>query len=359
MNPTPDRSFSFFFLGALFLLSLGLVYWMMTPFIEPIFVAFVLAVAFAPLHGRLRRWLKRDGLAAFAATIFVLVVVLLPLVFMGIIFVQQGLAVYEQLAQQSSARGGWRGWLAGSLEGPVAFVAQRTGLKPLDIEAALLQWLGTQSQRMLGWSGTLFSNVGRSIAETTIVFFTLFFFFLQGKGLRRGAVSWLPIESSRAEKLLKVTTDAINANLFGVLVVSTVQGALLAVSFLICGFGSWFFWGVVASFASLIPMVGTAVVWAPAAIAMFSSGHWGKGLFLVLWGVFVIGMSDNFIRPWVVSGRTELSTLLVFFALLGGLNAFGLIGLIAGPLVFSLVLTLYSLLKEMRSAHAPAEEITS
>ncbi len=174
-------------------------------------------------------------------------------------------------------------------------------------------------------------------------------FLLPGKrALQEGFLNWLPIERARAQHLLSVTIETINANLYGVVAVSGLQGSLAGLALLFCGIQSWFFWGVVAAFASLVPLVGAALVWVPVAIYYLLVGSWGKALFLAIWGVLVIGMADNIVRPWIVSGKTSLSTLTVFFALLGGLNAFGLIGLVAGPLVFTLVITLYRIIEEIR-----------
>jgi predicted PurR-regulated permease PerM len=209
-------------------------------------------------------------------------------------------------------------------------------------------WIQSTSRYILSLSGSLAGNVGSSLSQAIVAFFTLFFLFLEGSRLQEGFLQWLPIERSRAQHLLSVTVDTINANLYGVVAVSTAQGGLTALALAICGTPSWLFWGVVAAFASLVPLVGAALVWVPVALHFLVIGSWGKALFLALWGVIVVGMADNIIRPWVISGRTSMSTLAVFFALIGGLNAFGLIGLIAGPLVFTLVMALYRIMDEVR-----------
>jgi predicted PurR-regulated permease PerM len=110
------------------------------------------------------------------------------------------------------------------------------------------------------------------------------------------------------------------------------------------------FAGAAAAVCSLIPVVGTALVWAPAAAILFFQGFWGKALFLALWGALVVGMSDNFVRPWVLSGRTGMNGLVIFFALMGGMQVFGAIGLFAGPVIVSTAAAVFRMLREQYAA---------
>jgi predicted PurR-regulated permease PerM len=359
MQSNADRVYSIAFLSILLLIAAWLLFTMMQPFLQPIFVAFVLAVACAPLYRRLRRWLRRDTWAALAATLLLILLVLGPLAGILVVITQQGLAAYENLSRQSAAGGGWSEWLSQLADKPISWIASRTGLSALQLQQNFNTLLGNLAKKMLALSGSLAGNLGRTLGDSTIVLFTFFFFLLEGRRLQEGFIQWLPIERHRAENLVSVTFETINANILGVLVVSLAQGGLAALGFLFCGMGTWLFWGVIAAFASLIPFVGTALIWVPISLQFLLAGSWGKALFLALWGLLVVGMSDNILRPLVVSGRTSMSTLTVFFALLGGLNAFGLIGLVAGPLVFTLVATLYRILEEMRrgSSDPPPVEL--
>lgn len=343
-----ERIYQTVFLLAALTVTGWLLYSMMEPFIQPLFVAFIFAVACSPLHSRIQKLVRRPTAAALISTLLVILLVLSPLVGLLVVIAQQGMASYTRLAQISAAGGGWAEWIAHTLEAPTNWVSEKTGVAPPKIQQTLSGWVEAISRKLLQSSGSLAGNLGRSIGDATIVFFTLFFLFLQGHAMRRGIIDLIPLERSRAERLMTVTFETINANLFGVVAVALVQGGLAAIAFLICGLDSWLFWGAVAAFASLVPFVGTALIWVPVAIQLAMTGSWGKALFLAIWGIAVIGFSDNIIRPLIVSGRTSMSTLTVFFALLGGLNAFGLIGLVAGPLVFTLVIALYRILDELR-----------
>ena len=132
----------------------------------------------------------------------------------------------------------------------------------------------------------------------------------------------------------------INATIYGGVVVALVQGGLGAVGFLIVGLPAPVFWGTVMAFLSFVPIVGTSLVWLPAAVILFAQGVYLKSLILLAWGALVVSLSDNLLRPILIGGRTQVHTLLLFFGILGGLRFFGFLGLIAGPLVITICLAM-------------------
>jgi predicted PurR-regulated permease PerM len=133
---------------------------------------------------------------------------------------------------------------------------------------------------------------------------------------------------------------------YGGLVVAAVQGALTGLALWVFGVPSPVLWGVVASFFALLPLVGTAVVWVPASIYLIATGSWIKGLILAAWGAFVVGTIDNVLRPYLISGRVQMHTLLIFFAVFGGVKVFGFLGLFIGPVVLAVTITLLSMLRD-------------
>ena len=151
----------------------------------------------------------------------------------------------------------------------------------------------------------------------------------------------LPLSTSEEEALFAEVKSVSKSALLGSLATAATQGV-------VGGFGLWLagfpgvFWGAVMAFTSLIPLVGTALIWVPAALFLFVTGEWGWGLFLVFWGVVVVGSIDNFLRPLLMQGAS-MNTVMVFFSLIGGLQVFGLMGLIYGPLIFSVTLVLFKL----------------
>jgi predicted PurR-regulated permease PerM len=339
---------SLLFLLVLLAILLSLVWQMMEPFWPPVFASCVLAVAFWPMHVRILRRVRRETPAALLSTFIALVVILLPLGLVGITFTRQVASYYERLSRQSESEGGWQSYAGHLIEAPANWVAEKTGVPPVRIRQEVMTRLQSLAGNLLRWSGAAMSNLGSTLAGAGISFFMLFFLFAEGKTMRKGLVEWMPLEPERVEKLLQVAGDAISANVYGITVVAAIQGGLTGIGLMLVGSQSALMWGLVAMICSLIPFVGTALIWVPALITLVVAGAWIKAGFLLFWGVVVVGMSDNFIRPLVLKGKTTLSTLPIFFALLGGLQAFGLIGLIAGPVIFSLVMTLYQILMEVR-----------
>jgi predicted PurR-regulated permease PerM len=128
--------------------------------------------------------------------------------------------------------------------------------------------------------------------------------------------------------------------------VGVAQGSLLSLAFWVLGLPSPVLWGLVTALFSLIPIIGSAAVWGPAVLILLIGGHWWKGLILLGWGAAVVAQVDSLVLPYVISGRAKLHTLLVFFALLGGVNAFGVMGLFIGPLVLSVTLVVLEMLRE-------------
>jgi predicted PurR-regulated permease PerM len=139
--------------------------------------------------------------------------------------------------------------------------------------------------------------------------------------------------------------ELTRAIVFGTAVTSLLQGLVVGVGFAICGLPSPVVFGVLAAFASMLPVGGTALIWVPGAAWLFFGGHWGFGTFMVIWGALSSGL-DNVLRPLLISGRASISALAVFLGVLGGISAFGPIGIVAGPVILSLALALLEVFEE-------------
>jgi predicted PurR-regulated permease PerM len=138
---------------------------------------------------------------------------------------------------------------------------------------------------------------------------------------------------------------SVLANVYGIGAVAVAQGTLTGLLFYFTGLHSPVLWGTAAAFFSMIPVVGPPIVWVPASVAMALAGAWGKAIVIAAFGVGVIGLADNVIRPWIISGRVQLHPLLVFLSLLGGTSAFGFLGLFVGPAVLSVTIVILEVLK--------------
>jgi predicted PurR-regulated permease PerM len=349
INGSADKKVSFFFLLLLTAATLYLSFLIARPFLTAIITATLLAVTIYPLFTHLLRFVRNRSAASLLATVAVLLVLLLPTVFIVNTLANETTALYGWLNEQSSGAGGLGGYFARVTDRPLAWIEGETGISREQLRSTALERLQDASAWLLNWAKSLAVNVTGTILNTFIMLFTLFFLLRDGRVILERAGSILPLEPNRYKQLLKTISDSIVANVYGVLVVSFAQGMLGALGYWIAGLPNVLLWTTITAVFSMIPLVGASAVWGVGVIYLAVTAHWGKALFLLIYGTGVISMADNVIRPLVLSGRVKLNMLLVFFSLLGGIQAFGIIGLFVGPITVSLAMALVRILAEERA----------
>lgn len=322
------------------------IYVLMKPFLEPVFFAVVLAIAASPLNAWLSQRIRSQGLAATVTTIVILMVVLLPLWALGVTIAREARDAYLELARQSAQGGGWSAWLGHLFDPPIGWLAEKTGVPAPNVHQLVFDKAQSYGSGLIAWSGSVLGNLTATVGDAILSVIVMLFLFIEGPAIREGLLSWMPLPRTRTLELLTTISDSIIANVYGIAAVGFGQGILVGIGFWIAGLPAPIMWGSIAAIASLVPVVGPAIIWGPGVLILLAQGLWGKALFLALWGVFAVAMADNLIRPWVLSGRTEMNTLVVFFALLGGVQAFGFIGIFAGPVIFSVAISVFRILRE-------------
>jgi predicted PurR-regulated permease PerM len=220
---------------------------------------------------------------------------------------------------------------------------------PVDPEQ-IHSWLMSGAQALLqglvGVSGSFVVGALNAVVGLAIMLFLLFFFLRDGDQMVTSVVRLIPMAPERRAQLVEYVASVTRAVVFGSLLTALVQGLLVGVGFALVGLPSPVVFGAVAAVASLVPFVGTALVWVPAAGVLFLQGRWVAALFLTAWSVAVVSSADNVVRPLFISGRAQISTLPVFLGLMGGISAFGPIGLVVGPVVVALTLALLRFAEE-------------
>lgn len=357
MRREPDRRVALITIWVLLGIALYLVWQMTAPFRSGIFLGIVLGISGFPIHAALERRWRRPGLAALAATVAMIALVAGPVLFIAVTVAREAQSLYRTLAESSRLQGGWNAWFAALIEGPIGWLARSTGMPVPSLQAALTSQLQDAANGALGRIGALFGNVSSTLLEAAITFLTLYFFFRGATGLRSQAVEWTPLPARRVEELLDAVGEAIRANVYGTLAVAASQGALVGIGFAIVGLPSPWLWGVVATICSLMPVVGTALIWVPGVAALLIAGSWIRALILALWCLLVVvGLTDYVLRPIVLRGRMPMNTLLIVLSIFGGMEYFGLAGVIAGPVVFSVTAALVKILKEMLDEREDAQQ---
>jgi predicted PurR-regulated permease PerM len=322
------------------------------PFLDVIMWAVVLVVAFQPLHRRVQARVKSPARAAVVSTLLVLVTILVPLLLAGT-------AVVHDTVRLGRALQANRGTLldprtSPALDRAATWVGAHAGVAPEDLRAYVADKARQLGGIILGKSLGVLGNVLGVVVQAFMVVFTMFYLFRDGPRLRAALGDLLPLERRQARDVFQRAKDVILASVYGSLVIAAVQGTLGGLAFWVLGLPSPLLWGVVMILLSIIPMAGSAIVWVPAAIYLAASGHWVKATFLAVWGAGVIGTIDNVLRPRLVGGRTRLHDLVVFFAVLGGIQVFGILGVITGPVIAAVAFTLVEVWRESRRAPAAA-----
>lgn len=342
------------FLVVLVIIALYFCFLIIRPFFSPIFLALMLAIVFHPVHIRIQARLRNRSTGALFSTILVLFAFLVPVIGLGIIVSRETSNLYRLLNERSTEQGGWNPYVMHGLQRVLSWVGRYIDLSNFDLRGSVLRWLEQISRYLFSWGAQIFSNFIAFVVDAVIAFFTLFFFFREGREAKERVAVVLPLSRVQVERLFTGISNSIVANVYGVLAVGASQGILAGLGFWVLGLPSPVLWGMVTALFSLVPIIGSAAVWGPAAIVLAVGGHWVKALILLGWGAGVVSQADNVVRPYVISERANLNTLAVFFALLGGVKAFGVIGLFVGPVALSFTLVVLEMLRETILDHSAA-----
>jgi predicted PurR-regulated permease PerM len=323
-----------------------------------IFAPFALSIAWAaflafllyPLNIRLRRRFRGKELAAGLITALTPLVILLPLSALSIDFVSQISTLLQKL-QKSATELDIKSfsdlqqfpWIARIN----SWLESNTGISAEQIQSWLISGTREVLKRAASMGGGFFLGALGSLLAFAITLFLLFFFLRDGDLMLARARRLIPLTEERKERLFRQLGGVTRAIVVGTSVTAILQGVLIGIGFTIAGLPSPVVFGVLAALLSMLPVGGAAFVWGPAVIWLFFDGRWGFGIFMLVWGILLGGL-DNILRPMLISGRARISTLAVFIGVLGGIPAFGAIGVIAGPVVLSLVLALIEFAEESR-----------
>jgi predicted PurR-regulated permease PerM len=340
------------FYGALLLLA-WLAYRIVEPFLVEIGWAIVLTICLQPLQARLRPRLGRTR-TALVLTLLVLVLFVLPVLFAGYALVTQGQAVVAQLRDELTDRGGAAAWLHTAWDW---IRARFPWLPPEDemIARAEASAAGVAAF-MASRAGVLLRRVAVLIFSVGITLGLLFFLLRDSTAFAAGIRRVLPFGPEQNERLIALAEELVSASVTATLAISIVQGLIGGVMFAVLGIRGAAVWGFVMAILALLPAVGAALVWVPAAAWLLLSGSVTKGIVLVAVGIGILGHVDNVVRPLLLSGKARLNTLVLLVSLLGGVSAFGFIGIVLGPLVAALATAVFeSYLEPLPPPPPPAD----
>lgn len=347
-TPSLERGAFLLFLGVLTVAFVGLL----LPFFGAILWAVALAMLFHPLYRRLGGWKqKRRNVAAFLTVLIVLVSVVFPLTIVGIVLVQDLLELTTRIR-------------SGAIDFTVIFermtaaaprwivdLLQRTGLgDPAAVQERLQSMAANGSQELATGALSVGQNTLSFLLSCGVMLYLLFFLLRDGRKLSAGIRRAMPLARPQAHQILNRLTLVTRATVKGNVIVAAVQGALGGVALAVLGVQGALLWGVLMAIFSLLPAIGAAIVWGPAALYLFATGAVWQSIALVLFGALVVGSVDNVLRPVLVGRDTKMPDYIVLLSTIGGIAIVGINGFVVGPVIAALFITGWELFAASRPA---------
>jgi predicted PurR-regulated permease PerM len=344
---TRERVLGVVLLGAT-AVALYACFLILRPLLPALAWALALTIAGFPIHQKISERVKRRGLAAALSVTVVAIVLIGPAVFVANRLAHEAMTGYEQLKAETEG-GKWK-----------SAIAQHPKLGPL------LEWVESHvdlEAEVKRAGEALSASLGRylkaslwAVTQLAITLFIVFYFFRDHRAMLEVVRGLVPLSYGETEEVFGRVVDTLYATIYGTIGVSMLQGALGGLMFWWLGLNGALLWGVVMAIVSTIPVLGSYIIWGPAAVMLAVQGHLGKAAILAAWGAGVIGTLDNILYPVLVGKRIRMHTLPVFLAIVGGLMVFGAVGLVLGPLVFALTVALLDIWRRRTADGKTAEE---
>jgi len=342
----------YFLFGTLLLLIVTLMIFM-SSFLGTLLIAAVIVKGVFPVHNIMQKKLKfPPTISALISLILVALIILVPLVFMFFLVANEAKGAYEVISAKINTLTAKDVKLIPELlqEGFIQEwtdkIAQYAPISPSDIIATTKDIVGKISSWILGHTTNILKNLSLFMVHSIIFLLAMFYFLRDGPRLVDYLNSMLPISEKYRAELIKKLSRLSYGIIYGIFGASIVQGFLVGLGFYIVGIDNAAFWGAIAALLSPLPYIGTSIIWVPVVIALAVSGHWVLSLILLIWGVLIVSLADNIVKPYLIGSSTALHPLAVLLTLLGGAFAFGIKGIIFGPFVLTMTLAflhIYSL----------------
>ena len=338
--------FYIFALIALILVLGFLSYEILMPFLSPIAWAIVLSTVFYPFYIFTVKYLKWRTIASLITLLIILIVILGPFSYLSYLLINELKSLAEYLQTDSLES------LKNLLQHPTINALLQKVLSSLNISEGELNKAIADNIARLGKE--LVSRITSGMANIVTIslnfifmVFSIFFFLRDGPELLKKVRNYMPFSEEQKDRLVKLVRDIVVSTIYGGIAVSIVQGTIAGIAFFILGISTPVVWGLLTSIASFVPLLGASAVWVPITVYFFIEGAVLKGIALAIIGIFGISLIDNILKPIIIGGRTKMPILVIFFSILGGIKLFGLIGLIMGPLVLALFVSLIEIFRSV------------
>jgi len=319
-----------------------LFYQLIIPFFAPMAWAAVFAILFFPLYEKVLQWTRSRGLSSLLVCIIIIILIIGPVTYLFVALVSEAAnAVAKvnamiksgELEQMLAIDVPW-------LEAAKEKLSKYYDLSKINLDQIIKQSMESVSGVILNQTSWLITNTTRLVFYFLLMIFTLYYFFKDGEVLVQKTKRLMPLTPNQINVTFRQLHDVIQATMYGGVVVALIQGLIGGILFAIVGIPSPIFWGAIMAFLSVIPFVGAFIVYIPAGLILIIGGSYVKGIVVIAVGSVVISQIDNVLRPFLISGRTSMHPLLLFFTILGGIYMFGLLGVVLGPITAAVFVTL-------------------
>lgn len=349
LRPTTSRNLFAWFLFFLLLLSLYLCFRLFEPFLQTIILACVFSASAYPLYlGLAERFGGRRIPAALAVLAGMCVLVVFPVLLFVAELIPQAVSTIASITRWLAGHGGTRILSDPALAPFVSWVSDNlpfVDLSQFDVQADLLKFSRATGQYLLQWGTSVLGDALQLFAHFLLLLLCMFFMLKDGHWMIERVRYLCPLRFDQQDRIICELRRVGRSVLVGGLLVAVIQGLLGGIGLAIVGIPA-LFWGTLMGFASLIPVVGTGLVWVPGVIYLLVMAQWKFALFLALWcGIVVVG-ADSILRPYFMRGGAGMSVFFIFLSILGGVKAFGMLGILYGPLILSFTVIMLSLYGE-------------
>ncbi|AIR91375.1 AI-2E family transporter [Pseudomonas cremoricolorata] len=319
--------------------------WILLPYYGAVFWAVVLAIIFAPMQrNMLIRFGRRRNLAAGATLMVCLTIAILPVIIISVLLVQEGASLYQRIQSGNLDIAGYIEHGKNMLPAFAQNGLDRLGVGNLDgLRQKITQFAGQGSQYLATQAFSFGQGTFDFVVSFGIMLYVLFFFLREGPETARKVRQAVPLPEEQKRRLQLKFNRVVRATVKGNLLVAITQGALGGIIFWILGIPSALVWAVLMAFLSLLPAVGAGLVWGPVAVYYVATGMYWQGIILTAYGVLVIGLVDNVLRPILVGKDTRMPDYLILVSTLGGMAVFGLNGFVIGPLIAALFISSWAI----------------
>lgn len=334
------------FIGILVLLYL--CWLLVAPFLPALAWAFALSLVANPFHHWLQTKSFSKNISTTVSVLLACLVLVVPAIFLVAVLVQEVAQAATAMANPLVLRN-----LRETLEHRTAL---GTVLRWVDLRIDLPKEFAQAARGMMTWIYSLSSSIVTGsawVVTQVITMVVLLFYFLRDGNIILGKLrSVLPLTEQATDRIFSQITETIQVSLYGKLVVAAIQGSLGGLIFWWLSLPAPAFWGFVMALLSVLPVLGAFVIWLPAAIILIVQGFWARALVLTAWGILIVHPVDNFLGPVLVGTRLQIHTLLIFFSVLGGMAAFGVSGIVLGPVIVAVAIAVYEVREPVKAMHA-------